>query len=228
MILCLETSTAVCSVALAQNGTCLGQRKAEKPMSHTTTLSVLIEDLLRDKELTYQDLQAVAVCKGPGSYTGLRTAYATAQGLCLALDIPLIEVSVMQVLYFISKQATSFKQYDEVITVIDARRMEYYASFHRETYSHDVKSWIPNDKTFRTMAELGQNMLIAGNGLGKIKQLIPGYSNIDLLEIDPEAFGMCSIAHETYLMNNFCDLSQAEPDYFKPPNITKSKKISFH
>ena len=123
-ILNIETATKNCSVSLARNGvTILCKEIAEEGYSHAEKLHVFIEEIIKESQLNIKDLHAVAVSKGPGSYTGLRIGVSTAKGLCYALGIPLISVDTLAVL------AAAVKQNDGLIVpMIDARRMEVYSA----------------------------------------------------------------------------------------------------
>ena len=123
-ILNLETATKNCSVSISQNGkTILCKEMAEAGYSHAERLHVFIEECLKESNLTFKDLSAIAVSKGPGSYTGLRIGVSAAKGLCFALDLPLIAVDTLQVLA--SKLTISE---GVIIPMIDARRMEVYSA----------------------------------------------------------------------------------------------------
>lgn len=123
-ILNIETATKNCSVSLARDGeTILCKEIAEEGYSHAEKLHVFIEEIIKESQLNIKDLTAVAVSKGPGSYTGLRIGVSTAKGLCYALGIPLISVDTLAVL------AVAVTQNDGwIIPMIDARRMEVYSA----------------------------------------------------------------------------------------------------
>ena len=123
-ILNIETSTKNCSVALAKNGEIvLCKEIAEIGFSHAEKLHVFLEELLKETDLSFKDINAIAVSQGPGSYTGLRIGVSAAKGLCYALDIPLIAVDTMQIL---ANQVTVEKGI--IIPMIDARRMEVFSA----------------------------------------------------------------------------------------------------
>ncbi|MEI6436524.1 MAG: tRNA (adenosine(37)-N6)-threonylcarbamoyltransferase complex dimerization subunit type 1 TsaB, partial [Bacteroidota bacterium] len=96
LILCLETATRVCSVSLSRNASLLGIRESESPNVHSSKLTVFIDEMMKEAGHTFQELDAVAVSMGPGSYTGLRIGVATAKGLCYALDKPMIAIPTLQ------------------------------------------------------------------------------------------------------------------------------------
>ena len=130
-ILNIETATKNCSVALAKEGkTILCKEIAEEGYSHAERLHVFIEEIIKEVGITFQDLIAIAVSQGPGSYTGLRIGVSAAKGLCYALDIPLIAVDTLQVL---ASQATVSSGL--IIPILDARRMEVYSAVFTSNYN---------------------------------------------------------------------------------------------
>ena len=119
-ILNIETATKNCSVSLANGGkTILCKEIAEEGYSHAERLHVFIEEIIKEAGISLNDLSAVAVSQGPGSYTGLRIGVSAAKGLCFALGIPLIAVDTLQVLALQVKVTDGL-----IIPMIDARRME--------------------------------------------------------------------------------------------------------
>src|SRR5690554_4655288 len=130
-ILNIETSTKNCSVALAKNGnTVIIKEIAEQNFSHSEKLHLFIDEVLKQAGIPYKELAAVALSKGPGSYTGLRIGASTAKGLCFALDIPLIALDSLTAL---ARQVTS--KDGLIVPMIDARRMEVYTAIFDENYN---------------------------------------------------------------------------------------------
>ena len=132
LILCIETSTTVCSVALAQNHRVLGALREDTPNAHSTLLTVLIEKLLAKAGYQAEDLDAVAVSSGPGSYTGLRIGVSVAKGICFATGKPLIAITSLEILaaHFLQQRPDVSAQ-DLLCPMIDARRMEVYSVLYR-------------------------------------------------------------------------------------------------
>ena len=125
-ILHLETSTQQCSVALAKDGRCISKKKLlTENFSHSEKLHLFIQDVINKAGIVISDLEAIAISKGPGSYTGLRIGVAAAKGLCFALDLPLIAINSLTIMVqpFFDK-----KDFDFLIPMLDARRMEVYTS----------------------------------------------------------------------------------------------------
>lgn len=150
-ILNIETATKNCSVSIAENGETLKCIEiAEEGYSHAEKLHVFIEQILADLHLTFQDLNAVAVSQGPGSYTGLRIGISAAKGLCFALNIPLIAVDTLAVL---ASQAKA--QNGLIITMIDARRMEVYSAIFNSNLekTRAVQAEIITEDSFSDITE---------------------------------------------------------------------------
>jgi tRNA threonylcarbamoyladenosine biosynthesis protein TsaB len=128
-ILCIETGTTVCSVAIGDENGLLGDREVSDPRAHSTQLPLLISELLHSSKLSVKQLDAVAVNKGPGSYTGLRIGVSMAKGICYSAGIPLIGIGSLH------SMAVGFILSDSSIPaeallcpMIDARRMEVYSA----------------------------------------------------------------------------------------------------
>ena len=131
-ILNIETSTEVCSVSISKNGELLCMKETVEGMSHSQLLTVFIEELLAENNLELNQLDAVAVSKGPGSYTGLRIGVSVAKGLCYGLDIPLLSVNSLEIMG--KHSALHLDQYSNenalFCPMIDARRMEVYTALY--------------------------------------------------------------------------------------------------
>src|SRR5665647_947904 len=130
IILHIETSTNICSIAVSENGQCLFSKFDSEGMNHAALLSVFIAEAREFLKLSSKKLEAVAVSSGPGSYTGLRIGVSTAKGLCYGLDIPLIAVSTLEVLTAQALNAAEETRNVLLCPMIDARRMEVYAAFY--------------------------------------------------------------------------------------------------
>lgn len=134
-ILCLETATTNCSVAIAVDGKIIALREENnQKFSHAEKLHVFIDEVLKKAKIDNKQLNAIAVSKGPGSYTGLRIGVSAAKGLCFALDIPLISTLTLEV---IAQQVQQDTRY--IIPMIDARRMEVYSAVFNSEKNKSVK-----------------------------------------------------------------------------------------
>ncbi len=218
-ILHIETSTEQCGVALAQNTTILGSREVlENGFTHAKQIHTLIDEVLSECGLLPDQLDAVAVSEGPGSYTGLRIGCVAAKGLCFALDIPLIALPTLQIL------ATPHSKNSMVVSLLDARRDEVYAAVYNkggtlkgETHAHIL--------TASSFADLAANQVsFVGTGAEKTKDLLPSNPNWKFVSSHPSATAMPALAFKAFEKKQFANIHSFAPAYLKPVRITASKK----
>lgn len=209
-ILNIETSTKNCSVSIAQNGKTIALKEvAEESFSHSEKLHVFIDNLLKENQITYKDLNAVALSAGPGSYTGLRIGTSTAKGLCFALDIPLIAVDTLLVL------AKQVNEDSLIIPMIDARRMEVYTAIFDATHNPatPVQALVIDENSF---AEISEKAVLIGDGAAKCKEVLNRENFIFLDEIRyPSAREMSEISFDKFQKKEFEDIAYFEPFYLK-------------
>lgn len=222
-ILNIETATKNCSVALAKNGeTILCKEISELGYSHAEKLHVFIEEICNESTIQLKDLQAIAVSKGPGSYTGLRIGVSAAKGFCYALDIPLISVDTLAVL---ASQAVSIaKENDLIIPMIDARRMEVYSAIFNNKLEkvREIEAQIIDENSF---ASIENTIYFIGDSSEKAKTVLTKSNFIFLDEIVyPSAKDMSAISFQKFLNKDFEDVAYFEPFYLKDFLITTSKK----
>ena len=235
LILNLDTSTQICSVALASDGKLIGLKESHEEKSHASLLSVFINDILKENSQEVSDLDAVAVSKGPGSYTGLRIGVSTAKGLAYASGVPLIGVDTLSALatgVIKSNQLeTGSAEMDESIRLcpmIDARRMEVYtAMFHPSgEIVETISAKIIKEDSYNDILE--QNRVVFfGNGSGKCKEVINHPNAIFLEGINTSATHMISLAEIAWQQKIFEDVAYFEPFYLKDfvATIPKNKVI---
>lgn len=214
VILSLETSTDVCSVALHDNTALLSQAEIHQPQSHASRLAPLIEQVIRAAGIDFKDIKAVAITQGPGSYTGLRIGTSTAKGLCYALDVPLLSVGTLELLAF---QANVYNASKALLCpMIDARRMEVYSLVADAELNilETVSARILDQNSFRELLESNQ-MLFCGNGSTKCKEIIhhPNASFLD--NIYPLASALGLMAEKKFQAQQFEDLVNFKPFYLK-------------
>ncbi|HLT52950.1 MAG TPA: tRNA (adenosine(37)-N6)-threonylcarbamoyltransferase complex dimerization subunit type 1 TsaB [Flavobacteriaceae bacterium] len=211
-ILNIETATTNCSVSLSQDGEILLLKEDyNTSYSHAETLHVYIENLLAEAKLKFSDLDAIAVSKGPGSYTGLRIGVSAAKGLCFALDKPLIAISTLEIL------ASQVKHIDGVIVpMLDARRMEMYAAVFDSNYNQlrDIKAEILNETAFETYLNKGKVYFI-GNAVEKSKTVITHPNAVFIENKLPSANEMASLSFNKYKKSDTEDVAYFEPFYLK-------------
>ena len=219
-ILNIETATKNCSVALAKDGkTILCKEIAEEGYSHAERLHVFIEAIIEEAGIALQDLSAIAVSQGPGSYTGLRIGVSAAKGLCYALDIPLIAVDTLQAL---AAQVTISSGL--IIPMIDARRMEVYSAIFSPSLEkkREVLAQIIDENSFEDRQE---TLYFIGDCADKCKTVLTKENHVFLEEIVyPSAKEMSALSFEKFKISDTVDVAYFEPYYLKDFMITAPKK----
>ncbi len=215
-ILNIETATKNCSVSLAKNGeTILCKEIAEQGYSHAEKLHVFIEEIVKEANVNFSEIKAVAVSKGPGSYTGLRIGVSAAKGLCYALQIPLISIDTMQVL---AKKAVVDGL---IVPMIDARRMEVYSAIFDKNYNKikDVEAEILTENSYQ---DFDQTVYFVGDCQEKCQTVLVKDNFKFLPEIIfPSANEMSVLSFEKFQNNDFEDVAYFEPFYLKDFMLTK-------
>ncbi|MFV8226283.1 tRNA (adenosine(37)-N6)-threonylcarbamoyltransferase complex dimerization subunit type 1 TsaB [Christiangramia aquimixticola] len=212
IILCLETATTNCSVGLAKDGKIISLKEDNsKGYSHAEKLHVFIEEVLKEAGLTTGDLHAIAVSKGPGSYTGLRIGVSAAKGLCFSLEIPLISVPTLDLL------AGKLKGEDGVlISMLDARRMEVYSAVYDSQLNQirDTKAQILDENSFEEYLKDSKVHFI-GNGVAKFREIISSENAVFHEQVFPSAVEMAEIAELKHKKSDTEDVAYFEPYYLK-------------
>ncbi|WP_281337124.1 tRNA (adenosine(37)-N6)-threonylcarbamoyltransferase complex dimerization subunit type 1 TsaB [Flavobacterium eburneipallidum] len=219
-ILNIETATKNCSVALAKEGTTiLCKEIAEEGYSHAERLHVFIEEIIKESGITFQEVVAIAVSQGPGSYTGLRIGVSAAKGLCYALGVPLIAVDTLQVLASQAKVSDGL-----IIPMLDARRMEVYSAIFSPTFEtkRAVQAEIITENSFEDFQE---TLCFVGDCAEKCKTVLTKENHVFLEEIKyPSAKEMSLLSFKKYQKNETVDVAYFEPYYLKDFMMTVSKK----
>jgi len=218
-ILNLETSTTVCSVSVTRDGKLLSFRDQLDAKSHATQLIPFITEVLKESGLKPQDLSAIAVSKGPGSYTGLRIGVSTAKGLAYALNVPLIAIDTL-----LNMASGFLDTHPELKTsgntffcpMIDARRMEVYSSVYSTDLREfrEIKAEIIDTESFADLFN-GNIVHFFGDGAMKCRAIIQNDSAIFYEDFHPSAKFMAAIAHKKFNTGMFEDLAYFEPFYLK-------------
>ncbi len=216
-ILNIETATKNCSVSLAKDGqTVLCKEIAEQGYSHAEKLHVFIEEIIKESGITVKDLKAIAISKGPGSYTGLRIGVSTAKGLCYALEIPLIAIDTLQVLAQKVTQKNGL-----IVPMIDARRMEVYSAVFDSNQKKilEVQAEVLTENSY---ADSTETLYFVGDCQEKCQSVLTKDNFVFLPEIVfPSANEMSSISFEKFNNNEFEDVAYFEPFYLKDFMLTK-------
>lgn len=217
-LLCIETATAVCSVALVRQGRVAGLLETNTTNSHAAKVAVFIDELIREHLNSASGLDAVVVSSGPGSYTGLRIGASTAKGLCYALDVPLIAIETpLSMAYGMKMIAVSPQKLPLIYApMIDARRMEVYTALYNpemETIKA-VNAQIIQQDTFDDLIHDHQ-IILAGDGAAKCKELLNHPNFIYLDEFRNSAAHMAEAATRRFEQQQFEDVAYFEPFYLK-------------
>ena len=213
LILNLETATTNCSVSIAKDGNLLAIKEHNTPnYSHSEQLHVFIQEVLKKTSFTMNDLDAVAVSKGPGSYTGLRIGVSAAKGLCFALNVPLISIPTLSNM---AEQAKDLKL-DFIIPVLDARRMEVYSAVFDNSLSQvrETRAEIIDQDSFQEYISKGK-ILVVGSGAEKCKAPLVHLNAVFDTAAVPSSKEMCQLSFNKFKEKDFEDVAYFEPYYLK-------------
>ncbi len=212
LILSIETATTNCSVSLSKKGTTIFLKEDyDKNHSHAERLHVYIDEVLKEANIKSNELDAIAVSKGPGSYTGLRIGVSAAKGLCFALDKPLISASTLEAL---ARQIICSD--GVIVAMLDARRMEVYSAIFDSNYNfiRETEAEVLNEDSYNSYLEEGKVYFI-GNGVEKTTSLISHPNAIFINDKMPSANEMSLLANEKYKKSDFENVAYFEPYYLK-------------
>ena len=233
LILCIETGTDICSVGIARDGELLSLRESDEGRDHARKVGVFVDELLRETGIAPDDLDAVAVGKGPGSYTGLRIGVSFAKGLCYGLRKPLLAVGSLDALVEVAREdyeagilAVDDWQHARLCPMVDARRMEVYAQVFdsQGTPLTDVSAEVVSEESFAAYRQAGEPFVIFGSGARKCADLLAGAT---FVEVTPSARGLVRLAQQALDEGRTEDIAYFEPFYLKDFVVTTSKKKLF-
>ncbi|MDP2540275.1 MULTISPECIES: tRNA (adenosine(37)-N6)-threonylcarbamoyltransferase complex dimerization subunit type 1 TsaB [Tenacibaculum] len=220
-ILHIETATKNCSVSVADKGELLAiQELNDGNYSHAEKLHPFIQQVMQEAKLSFNDIDAVAVSKGPGSYTGLRIGVSAAKGLCFAFDKPLISIETLQSLAY----KLSIEQ-GVIIPMLDARRMEVYAAVYNSKHEQvrDIKAEVIDENSFQEYLSKGK-VYFLGDGAEKCKEVITHENAVFIDGEFPSAKEMVKLSFDKYKKNDIEDVAYFEPFYLKDFVVTPEKK----
>ena len=231
LILSIETGTDICSVALANDGELMALRESDEGRDHAKKVALFVDELLRETGVQPSDIDAIAVGKGPGSYTGLRIGVSFAKGMCYALGIPLIAIGSLDALTEVAREDFEAGILDveesdwtqaKLCPMVDARRMEVYAQvFNVEGKPEsDVVAEVVTEDSFKEWRAKGK-FVIFGNGAKKCAEVLP---DAIIESVVPSARGIVRLAEEAFNAGKFEDLAYFEPFYLKDFIVIPSKK----
>lgn len=223
MILCLETATPVCSVALNDGMKTLALRECKGQNAHSEKITIFIDEVLREAGIQYHQLDAVAVSKGPGSYTGLRIGVSTAKGICYAADLPLMAIDTLHAMaYGMQDQlGDELRSDDLLVPMIDARRMEVYCSvFDAQLNRVKDTSAVVFDEAFHlstlTSQRSSSRLWFFGDGAPKLRDRFKDQPQIQIVDnYAPSAAYMAALSDQALKTHDFVDVAYFEPYYLK-------------
>lgn len=226
-ILCIDTTTENCSVALTKSGTLFASKEQREGQQHAGLLTLLIEKILEESSVKMNELAAIAVSDGPGSYTGLRIGASTAKGLCYALNIPLIAVDTLKAMaYEVIKKQREREDDFYCIPMMDARRMEVYTTVYDNKLQEVEAKYAKIIDNNSFMSYLSQKkILFCGNGSEKCKSVLSHSNSVFFTDVYFSAINITSIAHQYFIEAKFEDVAYYEPYYLKkylPKHKTKT------
>jgi tRNA threonylcarbamoyladenosine biosynthesis protein TsaB len=220
-ILCLETATEVCSVAIVEDGKVTAYREDVSGQKHSKLLTVFIAQLLESNQLKASDFNAVAVSEGPGSYTGLRIGVSAAKGFCYAAGIPLIVISSLEAMaYHVfenqDKYQIAIQPDDLFVPMIDARRMEVFTAIYGSKLQsvRKVNALVVESASFNEYSN-PVRLFLFGNGSAKCREILT-QPNIYFVDgVGASSKNMATIADRKFRNNEFADVAYFEPYYLK-------------
>ena len=241
-IILIETSTELCSTAMASEGKIISYRESDRPRTHASLTAVFIDEMLKETGMSARDCSAVCVSMGPGSYTGLRVGVSTAKGLCFGAGIPLLAIGTLDTLVWQAIGSGKDGQTDGyaagqsslipegcryIVPMIDARRMEVYTAIFSPDGKQltETEARIIDSDSFAPQLEEGA-VLFIGDAADKCSRVI-GHRNAHFVQCCPEATAMLIPATMEYKEKRFKDVAYFEPFYLKNFIATVSRKKLF-
>ncbi len=233
LILCMETGTDICSVGIARDGALLSLRESDQGRDHARKAALFVDELLRETGIAPDELDAVAVGKGPGSYTGLRIGVSLAKGLCYGLAKPLVAVGSLDALVEVAREdhEAGILTVDDwahalLCPMVDARRMEVYAQVFDSAGvpQNEVTAEVVDEGSFAAFRRSGRPFVIFGNGAHKCSDILP---DALFVEVAPSARGLARLAQQALDAGRTEDVAYFEPFYLKDFVVTTSKKKIF-
>jgi tRNA threonylcarbamoyladenosine biosynthesis protein TsaB len=221
-ILNIETATTVCSVSVSKNSEILADKELENGFTHAENLHLFIDETLNKAGITLQQLNAVAVSKGPGSYTGLRIGASAAKGLAYALNIPLIALDTLLIMTEMAREKSVNSKF--FCPMIDARRMEVFTCIYDQqlVLKSPVEALIVDETSIKKFDQPG--ICFFGNGMNKCEELLNMVNDAVLItNIKPSAKYMGSLAFSKYNVQSFENVAYFEPFYLKDFLIVKKR-----
>lgn len=229
LILCIETGTDICSVGLSRDGELVSLRESDEGRDHAKRVGVFVDELLRETGIAPDELDAIAVGMGPGSYTGLRIGVSFAKGICYGLQIPLVAVGSLDALAEVAIEDNEagildVKDWNDAVLcpMVDARRMEVYTRLFNAAGEplSEVSAEIVTEESFAEWRK-DRQLVIFGNGAAKCREILPDATYVN---ITPSARGLARLAEQRLQEGKTEDIAYFEPFYLKDFIVIPSKK----
>lgn len=229
LILCIETGTDICSVGLSRDGELISLRESDEGRDHAKRVGVFVDELLRENDVAPDELDAIAVGMGPGSYTGLRIGVSFAKGMCYGLQIPLVAVGSLDALAQVAIEDNEagildVDNWDDAVLcpMVDARRMEVYTRLFdaKGEALSEVSAEIVTEESFAEWRK-NRQLVIFGNGAAKCREVLPDATYVN---ITPSARGLARLAEQRLQEGKTEDIAYFEPFYLKDFIVIPSKK----
>jgi len=211
IILNIDTAVETASICLSRESMPIKFAENRNQSDHAAWLHPALQNLATDAGICIQEIDAIAISIGPGSYTGLRVGLAAAKGMCFALDIPLIAVNTLKMMAY----ATRNEAADLYCPLIDARRMEVFTAVYDRNFTEIIepKAMIIDPNSFDSILS-SNKVLFSGNGNEKVSKLI-SHPNALFSNLQANATSMVELSHQYYREKNFSDIAYLEPCYIK-------------
>lgn len=211
LLLNIDTAFDTASICIADNNTILQKATNEQFKDHAAWLHTTIQQLLKEQNISINDIAAISVNNGPGSYTGLRVGLSAAKGFCFALDIPLITIHTLVLM-----ASAGISEAEEIICpLIDARRMEVFTACYDKTLKQvlEPQALILDENSFSEILT-NQKILFCGNAVEKIKTVVKN-AHASFSNKNYTMGNMAQISFEKFINNDFSDLAYSAPFYVK-------------
>lgn len=228
LILNFDTSTKVCSVTLAEDKKILSFRENDEGRNHASLLTVFIDEVLKEAGKSTSDLDAIAVSKGPGSYTGLRIGISTAKGMAYALNIPVMAIPTLKIMAYGYLAHHAVDEDTLLCPMIDARRMEVYTEFYTQKLEvfRKVGADIIETDSYRDIRNK-YKMIFFGDGASKCENILEGNEIVIDKSYKISSLHMPALSKESFEQRNFENVAYFEPFYLKNFVATTPKKKLF-
>lgn len=223
-LLHIESTSTVCSIAISKDDELVALKELNNGYTHAENLHVFIEQLLKETTLSSNDLNAISISSGPGSYTGLRIGFSAAKGLAYALQIPLITIDTLKALS--NKVIQKTKSDVLFCPMMDARRMEVYCAVYDNSFNEvlHIQALVVDETGIKTF-HLNKDIYFFGDGMPKTKDLLQSLPNAHFIDdVTASASSLISLAFKKYQANDFADVAYSEPNYLKEFFFTTAKK----